>query len=46
MDLVEPRSARGAAPLYAELLGEAGFSSVDVHMLEHDPFNAYFLVRP
>jgi SAM-dependent methyltransferase len=29
-----------------ELLGEAGFSSVDVHMLEHDPFNAYFLVRP
>ena len=29
-----------------ELLGEAGFSSVDVHLLEHDPFNAYFVVRP
>jgi len=29
-----------------ELLVEAGFSSVDVHMLEHDPFNAYFVVRP
>lgn len=28
------------------LLGEAGFSSVDVHVLEHDPFNAYFVVRP
>jgi SAM-dependent methyltransferase len=29
-----------------ELLAEAGFSSVDVHLLEHDPFNAYFVVRP
>ena len=28
-----------------ELLAEAGFSSVDVHLLEHDPFNAYFVVR-
>ncbi|HET9461469.1 MAG TPA: class I SAM-dependent methyltransferase [Gaiellaceae bacterium] len=29
-----------------ELLAEAGFTSVDVHQLEHDPFNAYFVVRP
>ena len=29
-----------------ELLAEAGFSLVDVHLLEHDPFNAYFVVRP
>jgi 2-polyprenyl-3-methyl-5-hydroxy-6-metoxy-1,4-benzoquinol methylase len=29
-----------------ELLADAGFSSVDVHLLEHDPFNAYFVVRP
>lgn len=29
-----------------ELLAEAGFSSVDVHLLEHDPFNAYFVVCP
>ncbi len=29
-----------------ELLAEAGFGSVDVHFLEHDPFNAYFVVRP
>ena len=29
-----------------ELLAEAGFGSVDVHLLEHDPFNAYFVVRP
>jgi SAM-dependent methyltransferase len=29
-----------------ELLSEAGFISVDVHLLEHDPFNAYFVVRP
>jgi ubiquinone/menaquinone biosynthesis C-methylase UbiE len=29
-----------------ELLTEAGFSSVDVHLLDHDPFNAYFVVRP
>jgi ubiquinone/menaquinone biosynthesis C-methylase UbiE len=28
-----------------ELLAEAGFTSVDVHRLEHDPFNAYFVVR-
>ena len=28
-----------------ELLAEAGFSSVEVHLLEHDPFNAYFVVR-
>jgi 2-polyprenyl-3-methyl-5-hydroxy-6-metoxy-1,4-benzoquinol methylase len=28
------------------LLAEAGFTSVDVHLLEHDPFNAYFVVRP
>ena len=29
-----------------ELLAEAGFSAVDVHLLEHDPFNAYYVVRP
>jgi 2-polyprenyl-3-methyl-5-hydroxy-6-metoxy-1,4-benzoquinol methylase len=29
-----------------ELLAEAGFTSVDMHLLEHDPFNAYFVVRP
>jgi 2-polyprenyl-3-methyl-5-hydroxy-6-metoxy-1,4-benzoquinol methylase len=29
-----------------ELLAEAGFGSVEVHVLEHDPFNAYFVVRP
>ena len=29
-----------------ELLAAAGFTSVDVHLLEHDPFNAYFVVRP
>ena len=29
-----------------ELLAEAGFSSVAVHLLDHDPFNAYFVVRP
>jgi 2-polyprenyl-3-methyl-5-hydroxy-6-metoxy-1,4-benzoquinol methylase len=29
-----------------ELLAEAGFASVDVHLLEHDPFNAYYVVRP
>ena len=29
-----------------ELLAQAGFSSVDVHLLEHDPFNAYFVVYP
>lgn len=29
-----------------ELLAEAGFTAVDVHLLEHDPFNAYFVVRP
>ena len=29
-----------------ELLAEAGFGSVEVHQLEHDPFNAYFVVRP
>lgn len=29
-----------------ELLAEAGFTSVDVHLLDHDPFNAYFVVRP
>jgi len=28
-----------------ELLAEAGFGSVDVHQLEHDPFNAYYVVR-
>jgi SAM-dependent methyltransferase len=28
-----------------ELLAEAGFSSVEVHLLDHDPFNAYFVVR-
>ena len=28
-----------------ELLTEAGFTAVDVHLLEHDPFNAYFVVR-
>ena len=29
-----------------ELLAEAGFSSVERHQLEHDPFNAYYVVRP
>ena len=29
-----------------KILAEAGFTSVDVHLLEHDPFNAYFVVRP
>jgi 2-polyprenyl-3-methyl-5-hydroxy-6-metoxy-1,4-benzoquinol methylase len=29
-----------------ELLAEAGFGSVEVHLLDHDPFNAYFVVRP
>jgi SAM-dependent methyltransferase len=29
-----------------ELLAEAGFRSVEVHLLDHDPFNAYFVVRP
>lgn len=29
-----------------ELLAEAGFTSVDAHLLDHDPFNAYFVVRP
>jgi SAM-dependent methyltransferase len=29
-----------------ELLALAGFAAVDVHLLEHDPFNAYFVVRP
>jgi SAM-dependent methyltransferase len=29
-----------------ELLAEAGFTSVDVHRLEHDVFNAYYVVRP
>ena len=28
-----------------ELLAEAGFGSVEVHLLDHDPFNAYFVVR-
>jgi 2-polyprenyl-3-methyl-5-hydroxy-6-metoxy-1,4-benzoquinol methylase len=28
-----------------ELLAGAGFTSVDVQLLEHDPFNAYFVVR-
>ena len=29
-----------------ELLADAGFGSVEVHLLDHDPFNAYFVVRP
>jgi SAM-dependent methyltransferase len=29
-----------------ELLAEAGFSSVEVTLLDHDPFNAYFVVLP
>jgi SAM-dependent methyltransferase len=29
-----------------ELLAEAGFGSIEVQFLEHDPFNAYFVVRP
>lgn len=29
-----------------ELLAEAGFTTVEKHVLEHDPFNAYFVVRP
>jgi len=28
------------------MLTEAGFGSVEVHQLDHDPFNAYFVVRP
>jgi len=28
-----------------ELLTQAGFEAVEVHQLEHDPFNAYFVVR-
>ena len=28
-----------------ELLTEAGFGEVDLHQLEHDPFNAYYVVR-
>jgi SAM-dependent methyltransferase len=28
-----------------ELLAEAGFSSVEMHQLEHDPFNAYYVAR-
>ena len=28
------------------LLAEAGFGSVEMHLLDHDPFNAYFVVRP
>jgi len=28
------------------LLAEAGFTSVSVHLLDHDPFNAYFVVHP
>jgi 2-polyprenyl-3-methyl-5-hydroxy-6-metoxy-1,4-benzoquinol methylase len=27
------------------LLAEAGFGSVDLHTLDHDPFNAYYVVR-
>ena len=29
-----------------ELLAEAGFRSVELHSLEHDPFNSYYVVRP
>ncbi len=29
-----------------ELLAEAGFRSVELHELEHDPFNSYYVVRP
>ncbi len=29
-----------------ELLARAGFSAVERHELEHDPFNAYYVVRP
>jgi 2-polyprenyl-3-methyl-5-hydroxy-6-metoxy-1,4-benzoquinol methylase len=29
-----------------ELLAKAGFSTVDVMHLEHDPFNVYYVVRP
>ena len=29
-----------------ELLAEAGFASVELHMLEHDPVNAYYVARP
>jgi SAM-dependent methyltransferase len=29
-----------------ELLAEAGFASVEVHTLEHDPMNAYYVARP
>ena len=36
------------SPLVPETptLAEAGFPSIDVHLIEHDPFNAYFVVRP
>jgi hypothetical protein len=29
-----------------ELLAAAGFTRVECRLLEHDPFNAYYLVRP
>ena len=29
-----------------ELLAEAGFGKVDMHLLDHDPFNAYYVVHP
>ena len=29
-----------------ELLEEAGFGTVEIHRLDHDPINAYFVVRP
>ncbi len=29
-----------------ELLEEAGFGTVELHRLDHDPINAYFVVRP
>ena len=29
-----------------EMLGAAGFGRVESHTLEHDPFNAYYVIRP
>jgi hypothetical protein len=32
--------------LAAEMLRDAGFASIEVHHLEHDPQNAYTVARP
>ena len=31
--------------LATRMLGEAGFAEVELHELEQDPFNAYFVAR-